>query len=310
MELRCPRCSNSNLTASGIRRIGRIGSFFRMSTGEVIERYRCGACRRTYSDATADPCFQQKKRQMNPWVLKLLASAVSMNRTAQLLEIDPKTVARKLVFLGRQAAMMLAASNFKRPKARAIQFDDLETHHHTPLKPLSVTLAAVAGERHLLGFAVSVMPARGSLAKISVAKYGKRIDQRTRGRNALFKSLVDFVEPNARISSDESPFYIATVKKFFPRAKHIRHKGRRGGSLGYGELKKGWHDPLFSLNHSFAKMRGDVCRLLRRTWCTTKRIDRLECHILLFVIYHNEWLIRKRELKERRRKKRMAQQAA
>jgi hypothetical protein len=38
-------------------------------------------------------------------------------------------------------------------------------------------------------------------------------------------------------------------------------------------------------------IRANVNRMFRRTWCTTKRRDRLEAHLVLYADYHNEQLI-------------------
>jgi hypothetical protein len=46
--------------------------------------------------------------------------------------------------------------------------------------------------------------------------------------------------------------------------------------VGQGELKRGGFDPLFSLNHTAAMFRDRLKRLSHRTWCTTKRPDRLQ----------------------------------
>ncbi|MEQ1722809.1 MAG: hypothetical protein ABL930_06505, partial [Pseudobdellovibrio sp.] len=54
-----------------------------------------------------------------------------------------------------------------------------------------------------------------------------------------------------------------------------------------GELKKIGFDPLFSLNHTCAMMRAKVSRLIRRTWNTTKKPERLSEHLALAVLHHN-----------------------
>lgn len=69
--------------------------------------------------------------------------------------------------------------------------------------------------------------------------------------------------------------------------QHKRVKGRRGCVVGQGELKRGGRDPLFALNHTAAMLRANVNRLFRRTWCTTKRMDRLKAHLMIYIDFHN-----------------------
>ena len=46
-------------------------------------------------------------------------------------------------------------------------------------------------------------------------------------------------------------------------------------------------DPLFALNHTAAMFRANVNRLIRRTWCTTKKRERLADHLTLYMAHHN-----------------------
>lgn len=131
------------------------------------------------------------------------------------------------------------------------------------------------------------MPAKGLLVQRSLLKYGKRKDERPQARKNLFKNLKPVLGEAAEIKSDMNPHYIKDIQKHFPKARHTVYKGRRGCVVGQGELKAGGYDPLFSLNHTAAMLRANVNRLFRRTWCTTKKAMGLECHIALYVWYHN-----------------------
>jgi hypothetical protein len=200
-------------------------------------------------------------------------------------------VARKLEFLGEYSLTLLKDSNRLKPKAKVIEFDDLESFEHTKYKPLSITLAVESQTRRILGFEVSQMPAKGLLAKRAIRKYGFRKDERTLGRERLFSSISELVERGALIKSDENPHYVADVKRHFPLSLHERHKGQRGSIVGQGELKKIRFDPLFSLNHTCAMYRANVNRLFRRTWCTTKLPKMLSYHLAIYALYHNLTLL-------------------
>jgi hypothetical protein len=147
-----------------------------------------------------------------------------------------------------------------------------------------------AHTRKILGFRVAVMPAKGPLADISRKKYGFREDHRPEAAASLFSEIAPLVRPKATITSDQNPKYPFWLKSHFPHSVHIAVKGRRGCVVGQGELKSGGFDPLFSFNHTAAMLRANINRLVRKTWCTTKRIDRLEAHIALYVQFHNREL--------------------
>ena len=290
MLLDCPHCSTRK---SRSPKAVRSGFFRRRVDGRRIRRFKCSSCQKSFSLSTPHPCYRQKKRFLNEQIRILLCSGVSQRRIALILGISRTTVVRKFLFLGAAAQKKIPVLNKARSKSEILEFDDLETSEHTKMKPLSVTLAVESKTRFIRGFRVSQMPAKGLLAALSRKKYGKRADHRPRGRKELFEEINEFVHPNALIKSDENPHYPSDVKKHFPHAKHIAYKGKRGSVVGQGELKKIRFDPLFSLNHTCAMLRANLNRLFRRTWCTTKKPERLALHIAMYVVFHNETLLNK-----------------
>ena len=288
----CPYCAKTNENLNSRPDIISIGSFYRKSDSQRIQRYRCLDCNRSFSSATSHPCVNQNKRQFNETLRRLLCSGVSQRRAAKILNLSRTTIVRKFLFLAKRAEELFDDEKVEYPKSQAIEFDDMETFEHSKCKPLSITLAVEHKTRRILGFEVSQMPAKGKLASISRKKYGIREDHRPFARAKLFKSIKHLVADDARIKSDENPHYPNDVRRLFPNATHETHKGKRGCIVGQGELKKIGFDPLFSLNHTCAKLRADINRLFRRTWCTTKKPDRLWAHIMIYVIYHNRSLKR------------------
>jgi hypothetical protein len=205
--------------------------------------------------------------------------------------LNRKTIVRKLLFLARQLEIELDETNLNSAQALCVEFDDLETIEHTKLKPVSVIMMVEQGSRRILGFEVAKMPAKGRLAALSRKKYGPRPDQRPQARRRLFARVKPFVHERAKLKFDQSFHYPKDVKTYFPSCEYETFKGRRACVAGQGELKVGGFDPIFSINHSFASLRANINRLIRRTWCTTKRVDRLRAHLFLYVAYHNRKIL-------------------
>ena len=298
MRLICTNCSSPPTPAdlkSGS--IVRSGFFFRKSDYQKIQRYRCQACKRSFSRASFSFCFGQNKRHLNESIFILFSSAISKRRMGRILKIHPITVARKLRFLGLKARMdhnEWLSNSFNSPEKKLlkIQFDEMETSEHSKCKPLSIALAVDSKTRRILDIQVSVMPAKGRLAAISRKRYGPRPDQRQDGLHRLFNAITGLLDPKVEILSDQCPRYPSVVKIHCPSATHKTTKGGRGCIAGQGELKKLHFDPLFALNHTAAMLRANVNRLFRRTWCTTKNREALLDHLWIFVMYHNHTLIR------------------
>jgi hypothetical protein len=156
---------------------------------------------------------------------------------------------------------------------------------------LAISLAVEAPTRRILGFEVSSIPASGPLAEFSRQKYGPRPNQRPRGLQKLFDEIRGCLDESVAFRSDEDPLYSSVLKRNFRNATHHRHAGGRGCVTGQGELKKLRFDPLFSLNHTCAMLRANISRLFRRTWCTTKKKERLAQHIAVYMDFHNHVLL-------------------
>ena len=278
----------------GIGRIVRRGYFWRSSDSRRVARFFCRVCERSFSQASASVCFRQKRRTLNEPLRLLLVSGVSLSRAARLLHADRKTVVRKLLFLSEQAGLrqeeFLARLRARGDKIVGIQFDEMESFEHSKGKPLSIPLVVLPKSRKILALDVCQMPAKGPLAEISRKKYGPRPDERAATAERLLGSLREILVPEPEVLSDEKPQYGVWLKRALGSVRHRRVRGRRGCVVGQGELKRGGFDPLFSLNHTAAQIRANVNRMFRRTWCTTKRRDRLRAHLLLYVDFHNSEL--------------------
>ncbi len=270
-----------------VKNAHRHGFFKRKSDSQIVQRYRCKTCGQSFSAATHSVLRWQKKRHINQPLLEKLATNATLESSARFFRVNPKTVAKKLAFLGHICRKKLAEEVVKYGSITTIQFDELQTIHHTKCKPLSVAMAVSKKERKILGFEVSIMPATGYLSDISRKKYGKRPDNRRKGMRTLFERLASHLRPTIAISSDECTYYAPIVRQCFPQATYVQYKGKKGSVAGQGELKKTRFDPIFSINHTFAMLRAGISRLIRRTWNTTKKISALEDHLSIYAWYHN-----------------------
>lgn len=289
---RCPRKHCVTLDSSHHRVIGK-GVFRRKSDRKTVQRYFCKNCCRGFSGATSSHNFGQNKRHINHSIWRLLCSSVSMRRAARLLNVSRLTVERKRKFMAARCQMknILFLDNYQCEGSKfLIQFDDLETSIHTKLKPVSVTVAVSASQRKILWFEVSTMPAKGHLARLSRKRYGFRRDARADGLRKLLEAIRPAIVTETEFASDQNPLYGPALRSCYPENRLVQHKSRRGCLTGQGELKKAEFDPIFSINHTFAMLRANMNRLVRRTWCTSKTVEGLREHLHLYVRYHNQFL--------------------
>lgn len=283
-------CPNDSCPSFGTKEyIKKDGYFYRRCESRLIRRFQCTICRKKFSHATGTPEYRQKKRRVNKDLRELLCSGVSMRRAAKHLQIHRTTVDRKLKYLAKKARsshqdFLMSRVN----KVLHVQFDDLITIEHTKLKPLTISIAVDARTRHILGARVARIGAFGHLAELSRRKYGRRINRHSSSLTHLFQMISPTISPSALIESDEHKRYPEFVNRFLPQRKYKQYKGGRGCVAGQGELKRLGYDPLFILNHTCAMLRANVNRLIRKTWCTTKRPSRLQMHLDIYIEDYNK----------------------
>jgi transposase-like protein len=276
----CPICRVSqNIVKNGFYRGKRT----------KIQRFVCRRCRRHFSAQTLALSYREKKPEADLPVLRLLESGVSQRRCAEILGLHRKTVARKLVRIGRQARYGLREQIAQRVGPTVV-FDEMETFEHSKMKPLSIALAVEEKTRKIIAVEVASMPAKGLLAAKARKKYGRRRDDRPQALSAMCREIQRANADVMLVKSDQAPRYPALIAKHLPRAKHQTFLSRRACIVGQGELKAGGRDPLFSLNHTAAMVRDNIKTLSRKTWCTTKRSDRLQYLLYIYAWCHNHRL--------------------
>jgi len=163
---------------------------------------------------------------------------------------------------------------------------------HTKLKPLTIPLC-VDNNYQILGISVGQIPANGHLAAISVKKYGKRKCQRREALERMFSEVKQQLKFQPKeIITDEAPIYKELIQINFPGIKHTTVSSRamieKKREQVFQADRKKIFDPMFALNQRCAKLRQDIRRLTRRSWCTTKIPLRLEQHLKLYQIQNNQ----------------------
>ena len=282
--MNCPYCLRKT-------HVIKKGWFYRKNTRfKERQRYFCFKCRKNFSAGTGTWSYRQHRPDLDSQLFNLVISGVSQRRSARLLSTTQKTVARKIVRMGKFAQAHHSEFLNRMGPVTVATFDDMETFEHSKCKPVSITVAVEDKSRFIIAARASQMSAKGRLAKIALKRYGYRRDKRRKGLAFTLAAVSRVGAAEIILKSDKCPRYPKAVRRIIPRAKHEVHLSRRACVVGQGELKVGGFDPLFSLNHTCAMFRDNMKRLTRKTWCTTKRVDRLQCLLDIYTVYHNEWI--------------------
>ena len=274
----CPGCGSTDFI--------RKGFYFVKILRSKKRRYRCKSCHCNFSNQTFHATYYQRRPDLNEKVFHLLVSGNTQARSAEILNCSATTIARKLLWLAQ------FKPNYPPTNALHIQIDEMESIEHTKLKPLTIPLC-VSDDYKILGINVGKIPAKGHLADLSRAKYGPRDNEREKVVRELLTQLRDQLKLlPITITTDSHPLYPKLIKEYFPQARHIlvvsRQMKEKKRELIHNKNAKKIFDPLFALNQRCAKIRSDIRRMTRRSWCTTKNIENLKKHLYLYQIYNNQ----------------------
>lgn len=279
----CPNedCDNHDSPAKGwyIKK----GYYKLKHNHQPVPRYQCKLCKRKFSSQTFKDTHNQKKPFLNDQIFQFYSSAMTQRRLAKTLKCNRKTIVRKFLFLANKA-QNIHEEKLKKGEIKTsyVQFDEMETYESTKLKPVSIALAVRPKTGEILGIDVGSMKAKGHLADRYALKYSEeRQDTRDESRTNVLDMVALCAKESVTIASDAHPSYEKLFRKAVPHAEIKQIPQGKQRKFGHA------HDELFMINHTCALLRQDLSRLRRRTWITTKDIERLKAHLWLYVAYRN-----------------------
>lgn len=180
-------------------------------------------------------------------------------------------------------------------------FDEMGTTVQSYLKPAWIGVL-VSHDREIIDFDLAEAPATGRLAACARRAGVHRLNQRSAMRARIFQRLSENsnLKPDV-IMTDQWKVYASQIRQNCPGLLHIQFKAKRPRRNSKRELRSGGFDELFPFNHTATKMRHEVSRLARQTWCTSKTMQGLRRHLEIFRFFHNEvYLPRFRALRARK----------
>jgi len=292
--LHCPReqCPSRSQVPFAYQCKGR---FDRKVDGRTVQRYQCLVCRKGFSSQT----FRLDYRLKKPWlplaILQALISKCSVRQAGRNLASKPDTVLHHLELLGEQA-LQVHALFMERHKREGpglsgtFQLDELETFEtDRRLQPLTVPILIEKKTWFVVHGEVGSLPARANLREHDVqrkkawekAAGGKRVSQSKQATTACFDVLREHLGKDASfdVQTDEKKSYRTVLRKVF--GKQIRHQWVNSKAV------RNRANLLFPVNNTLAQMRDNLSRLVRRSWCHSKRARNLRLHLWVWILYRN-----------------------
>lgn len=288
---RCPYAHCPSRTGAAFRATPW-GRFLRKCDGRSAPRFRCRACRRTFSSQTFRLDYRLQRPHLHLDLWGHIISKATHRQSARVLGCTRKAIALRLDRLGEHCRAFHLARMAERPPgllSGPFQLDELETYEHRRrLQPLTVPVLIQRSSYFVVHAEVAPLPCRGGLrekerkrrARLE-ALHGKRRSGSRRAVETCFERLADVLGPRSReiVQTDRKSTYRGCIRRALgPRVGHETTDSRR---------ERTRENPLFPINHTLAQMRDNVSRLVRRTWAASKQAARLEHHLWLWICWRN-----------------------
>jgi len=287
----CPY-SHCPSRSSGRFRASPWGVYPRKCDGRLAQRFRCLACRRTFSSQTFRLDYRLRRPYLHLDLWPLLISKVTHRQSARVLGCARKSVAHRLDLLGRHCREFHRARLAQRPGGLCtgpFQLDELETYEHRRrLQPLTVPVLIQRKSYFVVHAEVAPLPCRGGLKQKERRRkqrreelYGLRRSGSRRAVEACFAQLRPFLGRHSSelVQTDFKTTYPGCIERALgPRMRHDQTPST---------LERDRENPLFPINHTLAQMRDAISRLVRRTWAASKQAARLGHHLWIWICWRN-----------------------
>jgi len=273
----------------------RFGSYHAKCRRRPVQRYRCNACRRTFSRQTFRADYNDKRPELNAALFLSVATGLGLRQTARNIGLSYNATQEKFRKIARHLRRLnLNLHGQLRPGA-ILQFDELETFEgRRNTRPLSVPVLIERETRFIVWAEAAPIRPRGKMTK--ARKRAIRDDERRFGprKDLSSRSVRRTLERGAKVArdlpfvvfqSDEKSTYPGLARQAFG-ASQVLHMATNSKLV-----RLSWN-PLFPINHTEAMARDSMSRLRRESWLGTKKRRFLDLALHTWMAYRN--LVRKR----------------
>lgn len=279
----CPSHSGSAFTWR------RRGAYERLCDHRVVPRFECLTCNRGFSEQT----FRFNYRLKRPELLALFfvdrISKVTHRQSARNHACARSTEERQFRKLGAHCAAFHEA-RMKEVATRGglgevFLLDELETYEQNRLeKPVTVPILIERDSGFVLDTRVGALPARRLRGKPRKPPLPGQPERRSESRKVVKQAFecLRAVSPKDKplsVLTDCKTSYEKILRQLFgKRCNHLRTVSTRRRDVS---------NPLWPINHTLARVRDNVSRLVRETWAASKLRKRLAAHLAIWTCYRN-----------------------
>ena len=287
---RCPywRCSQHRLPSPDFYR--RHGHYLARCRPHPVPRFLCRVCRRTFSRQTFRMDYRDHRPDLNPRVLRSLASGLGLRQTSRNLRLSLRCTELKFRKVARHLRRLNLNLRGPLPPDAALQLDELETYEsRRNTRPLSVPVLIESSSRFVIWAEAASIRPRGKMTpgrrqaqEQDEKRHGRRRDGSRRSLRRALRRGADLAGGLQRVAlhTDRKSSYLGLAREAFGPERLIH-------TTTSSRLPRTVANPLFPINQTEALARDLMGRLRRESWLASKKRRFLDLALQVFIAYRN-----------------------
>ena len=288
----CPR-SDCPSHADSPFRFRSHGSFQRRCDHRTVPRFLCLACSRGFSEQTFRVNYRLKRPDLLGRFFLDRISKVTHRQSARNHACSRSTEERHFQRLSQHCdafhGVRLAEVAARGGLGEVFLLDELETYEqHRTQKPLTVPILIERTSGFVLDVRVGALAGRVKSGQgkrhrpaRELERDGERKSESRQVVREAFETLREVSPKQGVISvlTDKKRTYAQLLQQLFgERCVHLTTSATRRRDVG---------NPLWPINHTLARVRDNVSRLVRETWAAAKLRRCLAGQLAIWVCYRN-----------------------
>jgi hypothetical protein len=267
-------------------RFQKAGFFPRQRSPHRVQRYRCVACRRYFSDQTFRTTYWLKRPELLVPVFHRLVGCSGFRQIAREFDVSPQTILGHSARLGRHALLFHQALRPQGPPEEPLALDSFESFEFSQFHPTGFHLLAGRHSHFFHGFTDSERRRSGrmseaqKLRRLQLERAHGRPDPRA-GPKEVTELLALVVPPDshADLTSDEHPDYLRAVQGL-PRRSIAHHTVS-------SRAARTCRNPLFPVNLLDLLIRHCGANHKRETIAFSKRRQSAAERLFVLLVWRN-----------------------
>ena len=260
-----------------------------------VPRFRCRACRRTFSRQTFRMDYRDHRPDLNARLFRSIASGLGLRQSSRNLRLSLRCTELKFRKIARHLRRLNLNLRAELPSGSSFQLDEFETFEgRRNTRPLSIPML-IEKQSHFIVWAESAtIRPRGTMTKARKAAMAEDEKRFGRRRDCSRRSLRRTLERGAELVSSRKAVLFETDQKtsYVGLAKEVFGSNRLVHGRTSSRLPRTVANPLFAINHTEAMARDLMGRLRRESWLVSKARRYLDLGLQIFMAYRN--LVRRR----------------